>query len=195
VGRQFGGLGLGLAISRTIVERHGGTIAAESAGRGYGSTFTLMLPLAPAAVAGTGAAGQAGAPAPQEESRLRVLLVEDHADTAEVMGELLTGLGYDVSLAGSVATALEAVERDRFDVIVSDLGLPDGSGHDLMRQVLAERPARGIALSGYGMEEDIRRSAEAGFREHLTKPVDFDRLAGAIRRVASEPLAGGPAAG
>jgi CheY-like chemotaxis protein len=99
------------------------------------------------------------------------------------MAQLLEMFGYTVRTADSVASALQVAEGETIDVVVSDIGLPDGSGLDLMRQLLARQPVKGIALSGFGMEEDLRKSREAGFMEHLTKPVDFDRLQQALARV------------
>ncbi|HEY4594594.1 MAG TPA: response regulator, partial [Thermoanaerobaculia bacterium] len=101
------------------------------------------------------------------------------------MAQLLEMFGYAVRTADSVASALQAAEGERIDVVVSDIGLPDGSGLDLMRQLLARQPVRGIALSGFGMEEDLRKSREAGFVEHLTKPVDFAQLQQVLARVTA----------
>ncbi|HEY7214016.1 MAG TPA: MASE1 domain-containing protein [Thermoanaerobaculia bacterium] len=187
--RGGGGLGLGLAISKAIVELHGGRLTAESRGRGQGSTFTVSLPASlPKVDHDTGAIEVAGEPvaAPHPVGvPLHILLVEDHADTAEAMAELLSMLGYRVTAASNLAEARAAAKAERFDLLVSDLGLPDGSGLDLMRD-LARRNGDvlpGIALSGYGMEEDVRQSLEAGFRKHLTKPVTLQSLEAAIREV------------
>ncbi|HEX8916471.1 MAG TPA: response regulator, partial [Humisphaera sp.] len=118
---------------------------------------------------------------------LRILLVEDHADTARVMGRVLRTFGHDVATADSVGAALETADAaaDGFDVVISDVGLPDGTGHDLMRQLLARfAGVRGIALTGYGTDDDVRRSGDAGFVAHLTKPVDVRELEETIHRVA-----------
>ena len=121
-----------------------------------------------------------------ERSRsLSILLVEDHADTLRVLSRMVRGLGHAVTTAASVATALDASAAGRFDLLVSDVGLPDGSGIDLMRRL---RPMPGIALTGYGMESDIERCGDAGFVAHLTKPVDFTQLEEAIRRVAARSM-------
>jgi CheY-like chemotaxis protein len=122
-------------------------------------------------------------PAERRPGGQRVLIVDDHHDTLLAMADLLEMMGYAVETADSVAAALRTVEGGRFDVVISDIGLPDGSGLDLMRQLLARTPVRGIALSGFGMEEDQRRSLEAGFSEHLTKPIDLQQLEQALLRV------------
>ena len=183
--RRFGGLGLGLAISKALTEASGGQLSAQSEGAGLGATFRVELPTCPAS-------SEADDEAPQEKPahrRLRILLVEDHESTRAILGRLLETFGHRLTLASSVSEALKSAEAADFDLVISDIGLPDGSGHDLMRALRGRLP--GIALSGYGMEEDLRRSAEAGFAEHITKPVDAWKLELAIDRVAQEP---GPAA-
>jgi signal transduction histidine kinase/ActR/RegA family two-component response regulator len=189
--RRFGGLGLGLTISRAIMEMHGGSLAASSQGSGRGATFTVRIPVG-AELAETAAAAHAGGlgqpPAPGEAGlpagkSLDILLVEDHADTAHAMAALLEALGHRVTLAGTLAEARAAASRAaRIDLVVSDLGLPDGNGQDLMRELARKHGLRGIALSGYGMEEDIRKSREAGFERHLTKPIDAEVFKAAIRQ-------------
>jgi CheY-like chemotaxis protein len=114
---------------------------------------------------------------------LRILLVEDHPDTAELLSSLLEQRGHEVVVAGSVGDALRLAAETPFDLVVSDVGLPDATGYDLMRQLLARMPIRGIALSGWGRPEDIAKSRAAGFSEHLTKPVRLDALEQAIARV------------
>ncbi|HET9209926.1 MAG TPA: ATP-binding protein, partial [Thermoanaerobaculia bacterium] len=190
--RKFGGLGLGLAVSRAIVDLHGGRLIAASEGRGRGAAFTVRLPLGSIQeeLDETGvwlSRPRLPAVSVKPDRALRILLVEDHEDTAQAMADLLGLMGHEVTLAGSVAAALaaaEAVHGEGIDLVVSDLGLPDGSGQDLMRELIRLYGWKGIALSGYGMEEDIRRSREAGFARHLTKPVDLDTLRAAIRQVA-----------
>jgi CheY-like chemotaxis protein len=122
--------------------------------------------------------------APELAEPLAVLLVEDHEPTLAVLMRLLRSLGHRVTGATSVASAAAAVRQDGFDVVISDLGLPDGSGLDLMREIREKYAGRAVALTGYGMESDIAASRAAGFAEHLTKPVDLAALHTAIRRVA-----------
>jgi len=167
--RRFGGLGLGLAISKALVDMHGGQIEAHSEGRGKGATFRVRLPL----TAPPGQPEECEPASPQQRAvrPLHILLVEDHPVTAKLMGMVLTTDGHTVEMAGDVATALELANQNAFELLFSDLGLPDGSGYDLIRQ-LRQRGHKfpGIALSGYGQGEDIQRSHEAGFAAHLTKP-------------------------
>ncbi len=189
--RRFGGLGLGLAISRAIVELHGGRLWAASEGQGRGSLFVVDLPVGELPAAAVPDAHPTAPIAVTAAVRpLRILLVEDHADTAEALADLLRLMSHEVTVAGSVAaglaTALERESAGGVDLVVSDLGLPDGSGHDLMRELVRRYGWKGIALSGYGMEEDVRRSREAGFAHHLTKPVGLEALRAAIRQVAGE---------
>ncbi len=181
VTRRFGGLGLGLAISRGLAEAHGGRLIAASPGPSLGATFTLELPAvaAPAFAAAVPTATEPGRP-----GSLRLLLVEDNADTLRVMGRLLRGRGHQVATAASIAEAVGLADSGPFDLLISDLGLPDGSGLDLLRRLRTPPTVGAIALSGHGMDDDIRRSREAGFAEHLIKPVDFRTLEAAIARVA-----------
>ncbi|MGN6369045.1 MAG: ATP-binding protein [Phycisphaerae bacterium] len=178
--RQFGGLGLGLAICKTLVEMHGGTITAASPGRNKGATFTVILQtMDPVAVPDT------VLPRAERGRRLRVLLVEDHPDTRRVVAKLLEAFGCRVCTAATVADAKAALDRETPDVLVSDIGLPDGTGLDVIKHARADgRAVPGIALTGYGMEDDVKRSLDAGFAHHLTKPVDVNELEGAISQVA-----------
>jgi len=172
INRRFGGLGLGLAICKGIVEAHGGTLEAESGGRGQGATFRVILKALPepAAVGNGEPVESVPEGARPHPSSLRILVVEDEPATLRLMARLLQGLGHAVTTAGTIASASGAGE---FDVIVSDIGLPDGTGLDLMRRVVSEGRVTAITLIGYGMEEDVPRSREAGFTAHMTKP---DRL-------------------
>lgn len=186
VTKHFGGLGLGLAICRNLIELHGGSISAHSPGKGQGSIFVVQLPTVLSPTPGTAISAAPADGEVAKGSKLRILLVEDHADTRRLMARLLTGMGHTVTTAASVGEALAAAEAaaGEFDLVLSDLGLPDGSGHDLMRQLRGRWHLRGIALSGFGMEEDIIQSCAAGFVDHLTKPVHLGALQAAISRAA-----------
>lgn len=180
--RRFGGLGLGLAIARALVELHGGKLTASSGGDRQGATFEVRLPLSTTADHSIAVSrSDAGVAGPS----LRILLVEDHADTARVLQRLLKHYGHVPTTVSTVAQALAVLRAgEKFDLMVSDIGLPDGSGYDLMRQSTGLHPPA-IALSGFGMDDDIQRSREVGFVEHLTKPVDAAYLEQVILRVAS----------
>lgn len=116
---------------------------------------------------------------------LKILLVEDHLDTARALSRLLMRLGYDVSTAETCAGALQLASSQEFDLVISDLGLPDRSGLELMRQLLQHRPIKGIALTGYGMQEDVEQTRAAGFASHLTKPVSFQDLQSTIEKLST----------
>ncbi len=182
VTQQFGGLGLGLSIAKAVVDRHGGSIRAASEGSGRGSSFTVTLPLL--ALADDRPEEPAAPQADDNAGRLRVLLVEDHVDTARATVRLLERRGYKVAWADGAAEAMRLAESQPFDVVVSDLGLPDGDGYEVMQRLKERHGLPGIALSGFGMEGDILRGREAGFLEHLVKPVDVATLDETIRRVA-----------
>jgi len=187
--RASAGLGLGLAISRSIVEAHGGRLQAASAGRSQGARFTIALAASPAP--GRDGRGQVSDPdqAAENVRHLRILLVEDDKTTLQVLERLLRRLGHTVLTAGSIAEALEVAGSEEFDLMLSDLGLPDGNGLDLMRQLQARRAVKGVALTGYGMDEDIRRSHEAGFVAHLTKPIDIQKLKATLQQMTAEQTA------
>lgn len=114
---------------------------------------------------------------------LRILLVEDHDDTLRLMARLLRHLGYHVETAASVKDALKTAQTQQFELMISDLGLPDGTGSELMRQVLQKQALKGIALTGFDSPDDVNGALNAGFHSHLTKPVDLDKLESAIRDV------------
>ena len=116
----------------------------------------------------------------------RILLVEDHKDTLRSLKFLLTRLGHEVLTAENMTEALRISEAEQFDLLLSDIGLPDGSGLELIRQIRQKREVNAIAVSGYGMDEDIQRSQEAGFFEHLTKPISLDRLQEVIDRIEAQ---------
>ncbi len=198
------GLGLGLAICRSLAEAMGGRLTASSPGAGLGSTFRLEIATvpapstapspAPAPLSGSGATGApAGGPArPAPEPSLRVLLVEDNEDTLRYLATVLRRRGHDVVTADTIAAARQALGRaDRpFELLLSDIELPDGTGLELMRDLRDRGEIPGIAMSGFGAEEDIQLSRTAGFFDHLIKPIDTTRLDAAIRRAAETARAG-----
>jgi PAS domain S-box-containing protein len=187
---RFGGLGLGLAISAKLVELHSGKITAQSAGRHLGSSFQIELPSVGSSVGqrsgrnsseGNGGAVKLnGHTAPAS-----VLLVEDHEITRSVLAQLLARRNYHVFAADCVAKARELADRHKFDLLICDIGLPDGNGHDLMNEIREKYGLKGIALTGYGMEEDIARGRAAGFVTHLIKPVRIQSLENALALVRS----------
>jgi CheY-like chemotaxis protein/anti-sigma regulatory factor (Ser/Thr protein kinase) len=181
VSSSFGGLGLGLAIAQGLMRRHGGSIRASSGGRGAGSTFTLVLPSA-ATVEAEPSPQQPEAPARDGERR-RILLVEDNEDAAAALAMCLEGYGYVVEHVGTCADALRVARGGGFDAVLTDLGLPDGSGIEVGRVLSRELPV--LALSGYGREQDRMRSAEAGFSAHLIKPADPAEVHARLMQVLS----------
>jgi len=181
--RRFGGLGLGLSIAKAVMDLHQGTLTCTSAGKDQGAVFTVEL----ATVEPPPAPSPSAPPlsVTPGEKQLRVLLVDDHPDTLRILSRLLQKWGYSVMTADCVRRAIDCADGERFDVLISDLGLPDGSGLDIMRYVKETYSMPGIALSGYGTEEDIRQSREAGFHEHLIKPVGFEALQKTLQAVLS----------
>ena len=188
--RRSGGLGLGLAISRKMVELHAGSIHATSPGRGHGSTFLIELPLDPRAEQlSPRPAAPAATPSPGPGRSGRLLLVDDHDATLTAMRRVLERQGYQVRTARSVAEAAQVAHDHPLDVLISDIGLPDGDGYSLMSGLRARHPAlQGIALSGYGAKADVMKAGEAGFAEHVTKPVEIGALIRALEKVTR----GGP---
>lgn len=187
VTRQFGGLGLGLAISSAIARAHGGAIRAESRGPNRGATFTLELPLVSTG-APFAAESRHGGPSPiaLDTPRVRILLVEDHKDTRATLQRYLQAGRNEVTATGTAAEALEIAGSAKFDLVISDLGLPDEGGGLAMMRLLRERHGlKGIAVSGYGMEEDVAQSRAAGFVHHLTKPFNLERLKSLILDLAA----------
>jgi signal transduction histidine kinase/CheY-like chemotaxis protein len=187
--RRFGGLGLGLAISKAMVSAHGGTIKAESHGKDRGATFTVTLETVATPVPASRdgdkkkSKGQAGRGVQAKRPERRVLVVDDHFDTCTGMKMMLERRGYRVTLAHTADQAVEKTRHEEFDLVISDIGLPDRSGYELMRELSTTKGLRGIALSGFGMENDVNRARAAGFSEHLTKPINFDRLEESIQNL------------
>src|SRR5437763_2329731 len=181
VTNRYGGLGLGLAISKRVIDLHGGKIFVHSEGKDKGSTFTIKLkametsllegPAYPLDYDGT------------DEPGADILLVEDHEDTARALRRMLENAGYQVGYASTLASARDLAAKRRFQLVISDLGLPDGSGLDLMNQLRCSGQVNGIALSGFGADGDVAAAKAAGFAEHFTKPVDWERLRHTIRRL------------
>lgn len=180
-GHRFGGLGLGLAISRRLMDLHEGSIDASSAGVGHGSMFTVKFPLASAESTGMKPAGSShGARTPIAPLARELLLVEDHQATRTALQRLLEHRGYQVEAVGTLADARAALANHRFELMLCDLGLPDGSGHQLMSELRGRSQIKGIALSGYGREVDLAKSREMGFIAHLTKPISIQGLDAAL---------------
>jgi signal transduction histidine kinase len=176
---RFGGLGLGLAISKSLAQAHGGTLTAQSEGRDRGSTFTFSMPtLSPAEIPTV--AGRVSSEASQHG--LKILLVDDHEDTCAALEKLLVRRGHLVAATHNLRSAMEAAVRNKFDLLISDVALPDGTGLDLMMQLRAISNIPGIAISGFGNNGDIERSLQAGFSEHLIKPIKLEKLEAAIER-------------
>ena len=178
--RQYGGLGLGLAVSRSLIEAHGGSVTGQSDGPGQGATFTLGLPDVITHLLRSKSTSRVRSFDDHRARHAQILLVEDHADTAAAVLASLSSRGHVVRVVHSVADALCAAAAEPVEVLISDIGLPDGSGLDLMRQI-SPRPSNGaIAISGFGMDDDVKRSLNAGFVRHLTTPVDMRELEDAI---------------
>ncbi|HVU26103.1 MAG TPA: PAS domain S-box protein [Opitutus sp.] len=184
---NYGGLGLGLAIVEELTTRHGGHITATSDGPDRGASFEVILPVSarPAEGERPGETGEAAAPS--GGVRRRILLVEDHAPTRAVLKRILQRQNHHVTAVETRATAVETAAREDFDLLVSDIGLPDGDGYELLATLRSRnRRLQGIALSGFGMESDLRRSAEAGYLVHLVKPISITKLDAAVAEVSAQ---------
>ncbi len=193
--REHGGLGLGLAIVRHLVEMHGGTVRAESSGEGGGATFTLELPLVCKRASQDDGATQMETVArekiPTPLDGLRVLVVDDEPDTLQIMRAVLERSGAQVTTADSVREALAAIENSWPDVLVSDIGMPVEDGYDLIRKVRLIETERGahvsaVALTAYTREEDRTRSLAEGYEEYLPKPIDPSELIKLLARLAKD---------
>jgi CheY-like chemotaxis protein len=168
-----------MAISNAIVDLLEGKLSAESEGLGRGSTFKVELETTKSA---TDAAEPEQLPV-ASRGKVKLLLVEDHVDTARALTRLLENRGYKMESVPTVAAGLEAINRDKFDLILCDLGLPDGTGIELIEEVRKARATPAIALTGFGMQQDVERAERAGFDAHLTKPVNLQKLEAAIWRL------------
>jgi signal transduction histidine kinase len=186
--RRFGGLGLGLTISKTLIDAHGGHIRVQSSGKNQGAMFTVELNTVERPIERDGQGEERPVdrrPDAAVASHGRVLLVDDHHDTCLGMKRMLERRGYQITIAHSAEQAVEKVRTQEFDLLISDIGLPDRSGYDLMREVRLNKRLPGIALSGFGNEQDVNQAREAGFAEHLTKPINFERLEKTIESLLS----------
>jgi signal transduction histidine kinase/CheY-like chemotaxis protein len=184
--RREGGLGIGLAIVRTLVELHGGTVSAASEGAGRGSELTVRLPRAPDPRRGRGPSADRARP--QAPRRGRVLIVDDNRDITQTLAAVLRKRGYEVEVAYSAMEGFEVATRFRPGVALLDIGLPDLDGYDLARKFKQAAELAGvtlIAITGYGQPDDRLRARQAGFSVHLTKPIDFKRLQAAMEKPAA----------
>jgi two-component system, sensor histidine kinase len=184
--RSQGGLGIGLSLVRRLTEMHGGGVTADSKGLGHGSTFTVRLPLMDAAQS-PAAGDEAAQCEPPQRPRLRILVVDDIADVADVLKMLLDLEGFETLVAYSGQTALESAREFRPDVVICDIGLPEMDGHEIARRLRGDpkvASATLIALTGWGAEGELRRTRESGFDFHLVKPVDANALLDLLSQIS-----------
>jgi signal transduction histidine kinase/ActR/RegA family two-component response regulator len=183
-GRSQGGLGIGLSLVKGLVELHGGSVTAHSDGPGRGSTFTVRLPVARRVPADAAQAGESNAAGPSRHRR--VLVVDDHRDSAESLAMLLTAMGHEVEKAYDGQQAIDMASTLRPDLLLLDIGMPQMDGYEACRRIKSEPWGEKmcvVALTGWGQEEDRRKSQAAGFDHHLVKPVEMGQLAQLIERL------------
>ncbi|HVE59204.1 MAG TPA: ATP-binding protein [Pyrinomonadaceae bacterium] len=191
--RKVGGLGLGLAIVRHLVEIHGGSVSVKSEGTNKGASFTIKLPVLAAPQTLSGANENPGKPDESTTTNklpagIKVLLVEDNDDSREMLAVLFAQADLDITAVASVAEALKAIEQVKPDILISDIGMPEEDGYDLIRKVRLLSPANGgripaIALTGYASLQDRDRALQAGYQEHLSKPVDIEELFELVKNI------------
>jgi PAS domain S-box-containing protein len=187
--RQHGGLGLGLAIARHLIEIHGGTIRAESPGKGYGSSFTISLPLVDSRVRATSESAAEAKNGQQSLLGVHVLVVDDDADTLELMTTALTSRNAEVTAVGSAGEALDSLQQRCPDVLISDIAMPEEDGYGLIAKIRAANVQKvaaipAVAITAYAKDEDRQRALDSGFQIYLAKPVELAELISVVARAA-----------